>query len=111
MNLASKIGNVLVNGYAQGVDDVKLNQNIKVLTMKLADCKYLTKSYAVKDVVESVQIELNYNNYIEASDLDVVKIPEKNRTLFYETADRLESVMQTLGIEKKDKSLFGGMFG
>lgn len=38
MNLASKIGNVFVNGYAQGVDDVKLNQNIKVLTMKLADC-------------------------------------------------------------------------
>ena len=38
MNLASKIGNVLVNGSPQGVDDVKLNQNIKVLKMKLADC-------------------------------------------------------------------------
>lgn len=72
---------------------------------------YITKSYAVEDVVESVQVELHYSNYIDASDLDLAKVPEKNTTCFYETADKLERVIQALGIEKRDKSLFGGMFG
>jgi len=64
---------------------------------------HITKSYAVKDEVETVQIELRYSNYIEASDLDVAKVPRKNTTLFYETAYRLERVMKKLGIEKEKK--------
>lgn len=72
---------------------------------------YITKSYAIEDVVETVQIELGYSTYIEASDLDIASVPRKNTTLFYETAYRLERVMENLGIEKKDKSIFGGMFG
>ncbi|HIP51908.1 MAG TPA: hypothetical protein EYG94_07465 [Campylobacterales bacterium] len=38
LNLAGKIGNVLVNGYPHGMDGTILNQNIKVLEMKLNDC-------------------------------------------------------------------------
>ena len=38
INLAGKIGNLLVNGYPRGVDEIKLNQNIKVLKMKLHEC-------------------------------------------------------------------------
>ncbi|CAA6800624.1 MAG: Unknown protein, partial [uncultured Sulfurovum sp.] len=30
---------------------------------------------------------------------------------FHEAAFKLEKVFERLGIEKKDKSLFGGMFG
>lgn len=71
---------------------------------------YITKSYAVEDVVETLQIELNYNNYIEASELDTQKVPSRSTTLFHETAFKLERVIERLGIEKKDKSVFGGMF-
>lgn len=71
---------------------------------------YITKSYAVKDIVECIQIELRYTNYIEEYDLDVRKTPRKNTTLFYETAHKLERVFQHIGIEKKDKGIFGGMF-
>ena len=38
LNLASEVANVLVNGYPRGVDEVKLNQNIKVLELKLNEC-------------------------------------------------------------------------
>ena len=72
---------------------------------------YITKSYAIEEVVETIQIELHYSTYIEEFDLDVLQVPAKNTTPFYETATKLERIMQALGIEKKDKSLFGGMFG
>ncbi len=71
---------------------------------------YITKHYAYKDIIETIQIELRYTNYIEACDLDVRHVPEKNTTLFSETALRLERVIEHMGIEKKDKSIFGGMF-
>jgi len=38
LNLASEVANVLVNGYPRGVDEVKLNQNIRVLELKLNEC-------------------------------------------------------------------------
>ena len=38
LNLAGEIGNVLINGYPNRVDESKLNQNIKVLKMKLHEC-------------------------------------------------------------------------
>ena len=56
-----------------------------------------TKNYAVEDEVETIQIELRYSNYIEASDLDVAKVPQKNTILFYEMAHRLERIMKKLG--------------
>jgi len=71
---------------------------------------YITKHYAFEDVIETIQIELRYTNYIEAHDLDVRRKPAKNGMLFYETASRLEKVIEKMGIEKKDKGVFGGMF-
>ena len=62
---------------------------------------YITKSYAVKDIVETIQIELRYTNYIEAHDLDMRYVPNKETTLFHETAIRLERVIGKIGIEKK----------
>jgi len=38
LNLAGKVGNLLVNGYPYGQDGEKLNQKIKVLEMKLSAC-------------------------------------------------------------------------
>jgi PBP1b-binding outer membrane lipoprotein LpoB len=38
LNLAGKIAQITVRGYPLGVDEVKLNQNIKVLKMKLDEC-------------------------------------------------------------------------
>ena len=38
INLASEVLNVVANGYPRGVDEIKLNQNIKVLKMKLDEC-------------------------------------------------------------------------
>ncbi len=92
------------------VFDAFTAQNFNVVKNDVFIGGYITKSYAVKGVVESVQIELRYSNYIDALDLDVAKVPQKNTTLFYETANRLEKVIQALGIEKKDKGVFGGMF-
>ena len=71
---------------------------------------YITKHYAFKDVIETIQIELRYTNYIEACDLDVRRKPSKNGMLFYETTARLEKVIEQMGIEKKDKGMFFGMF-
>ena len=71
---------------------------------------YITKHYAFKDVIETMQIELCYTNYIEACDLDVRRKPSKNGMLFYETAARLEKVIEQMGIEKKDKGVFSGIF-
>ena len=71
---------------------------------------YITKSYAIKDIVETVQIELRYTNYIEPYDLDVRHAPRKNTKLFYETAHKLENVIEKMGIEKRDKGVFAGMF-
>jgi len=109
--LGNRNGTTCSEAFFTKLYDAFSRDNFETVKNDLFIGGYITKSYAVKDVVESVQVELNYNNYIEAADLNVAKIPEKNRALFYETADRLESVMQLLGIEKKDKSLFGGMFG
>ena len=61
---------------------------------------YITKSYAVKEVVEALQIELRYTNYIEAQDLDVRQVPRKETNLFQETSFRLERVFEKIGIEK-----------
>ena len=66
---------------------------------------YITKSYAVKDVVETLQIELRYTNYIEPHELDVRREPSKSSTIFYETAFRLEEVMKKVGIEKSKKNV------
>lgn len=38
LNLAGKIAQITLRGYPLGVDEVKLNQNIKVLKMKLYEC-------------------------------------------------------------------------
>ncbi|CAA6816653.1 MAG: Unknown protein [uncultured Sulfurovum sp.] len=38
LNLAGEIAQVVANGYPVGVDEVKLNQTIKVLKMKLDEC-------------------------------------------------------------------------
>ena len=38
LNLAGKIANTVVNGYPLGKDESILNQNLKVLKMKLEDC-------------------------------------------------------------------------
>ena len=61
---------------------------------------YISKSYAVKDVVEALQIELRYTNYIEPEDLDIRQAPRKKTNLFEETAARLEKVFKKVGIEK-----------
>ena len=63
---------------------------------------YITKSYTIKDMVETLQIELRYTNYIEPHELDVRHAPTKNSTLFFETAYRLERVFERIGIEKND---------
>ena len=63
---------------------------------------YITKSYAIQDIVETLQIELRYSNYIEADELDVRKTPSRETTLFYETAFRLERVFEKIGIEKRE---------
>ena len=63
---------------------------------------YITKSYAIKDVVETLQIELRYSNYIEEHDLDIRQKPNMSTTLFAQTALRLEEVMKKVGIEKKE---------
>jgi N-formylglutamate amidohydrolase len=63
---------------------------------------YITKSYAVKEVVEALQIELRYTNYIEPQDLDVRQVPRKETNLFQETAFRLERVFEKIGIEKSE---------
>jgi N-formylglutamate amidohydrolase len=65
---------------------------------------YITKSYAVENVVEALQIELRYTNYIEPQDLDVRQVPRKETNLFQETAFRLESVFTKVGIEKMEAS-------
>jgi len=65
---------------------------------------YITQRYAIKDVVETLQIELRYSNYIEAHELDVRKIPSLNSNLFDETSFRLEKVMEKIGVEKKDSN-------
>jgi len=61
---------------------------------------YITKSYAVQEVVEALQIELRYTNYIEPQDLDVRQVPRKETNLFEETSFRLERVFEKIGIEK-----------
>ena len=63
---------------------------------------YITKRYAIKDVVETLQIELRYTNYIESHELDVRKAPRLDTNLFDETSFRLERVMQKIGVEKKE---------
>ena len=63
---------------------------------------YITKRYAIKDVVETLQIELRYSNYIEAHELDVRKAPRLDSNLFYKTSFRLEKVMEKIGIEKRN---------
>jgi len=63
---------------------------------------YITKRYAIKDIVETLQIELRYSNYIEAHELDVRKVPRLDSNIFYETSFRLEKVMKKIGIEKRD---------
>jgi len=64
---------------------------------------YITRSYAVKEVVEALQIELRYTNYIEPQDLDVRQVPRKETNLFEETAFKLERVFEKVGIEKLEK--------
>jgi len=61
---------------------------------------YISKSYAVKDVVECLQIELRYTNYLESEDLDVRVVPRKNTNLFQEASVRLEMVFEKVGVEK-----------
>ena len=63
---------------------------------------YITKRYAIKDIVETLQIELRYTNYIEAHELDVRKAPRLDTNLFDETSFRLEKVMQKIGVEKRE---------
>ncbi|CAA6816661.1 MAG: N-formylglutamate amidohydrolase [uncultured Sulfurovum sp.] len=109
--LGNRNGTTCSNAFFTQIFDAFKSENFDVVKNDVFIGGYITQSYAVEEVVESVQIELGYSNYIEASELNVPKVPQKNTTLFYETADRLERVIQALGIEKKDKSLFGGMFG
>jgi len=61
---------------------------------------YITKSYAIKDMVETLQIELRYTNYIEPHELDKRQTPTIGTTLFYETVFRLERVFKKAGIYK-----------
>jgi len=70
---------------------------------------YITQSYAIKDVVETLQIELRYTTYIEEYELDVRRKPSCNTTLFYETAFRLEEVFKKIGIEKKEKDALANL--
>jgi N-formylglutamate amidohydrolase len=65
---------------------------------------YITKSYAVENVVEALQIELRYTNYIEPQDLDVRQVPRKETNLFEETAFRLERVFEKIGIKKLEEN-------
>lgn len=64
---------------------------------------YITKQYAMKDIVETLQIELHYSNYLEAEDLDMRQVPRAKTTLFYETAFRLERVFEKVGIYKQEE--------
>jgi N-formylglutamate amidohydrolase len=64
---------------------------------------YITKRYAIKDMVETLQIELRYTNYIEAHELDIRKAPRLDSNLFYETSFRLEKVMEKIGVEKREQ--------
>jgi len=66
---------------------------------------YITKSYAIKDVVETLQIELRYTNYLEEGDLDMRQTPREKTTLFYETALRLERVFEHVGIYKMEEEV------
>ena len=61
---------------------------------------YITKSYAIKDMVETLQIELRYTNYIEHHELEKRHAPTIGTTLFYETAFKLERVFEKAGIYK-----------
>lgn len=69
---------------------------------------YITKSYAIPNMVETLQIELRYSNYIEPHELDVRRRPSIETTLFHETASRLERVFEKVGIysieEEKEKT-------
>ena len=38
LNLAGKVGNLIVNGYPYGEDGDRLNQKIKVLELKFREC-------------------------------------------------------------------------
>jgi len=62
---------------------------------------YISKNYAIKGVVETLQIELRYTNYIEEHELDIQKTPSRYSSLFKETSLRLEEVFNEIGIEKK----------
>jgi len=78
------------------------SEGFKTIKNKVFIGGYITKKYAIKNVVETLQIELRYTNYIEADELDVRKPPRLDSNLFYETSFRLEKVMEKIGIEKKD---------
>ena len=64
---------------------------------------YITKSYAIPKMVETLQIELRYTNYIESHELDKREAPNRQTTLFYETAFKLERVFEKAGIYKIEK--------
>ena len=64
---------------------------------------YITKSYAIPNVVETLQIELRYTNYIEPQELDIRSSPRSETTLFYETAFRLENVFEQVGVYKREE--------
>ena len=72
---------------------------------------YITKHYALEDIVETLQIELRYTTYIEEHELDIRQKPSQASTLFYETAYKLEEVFNVLDIKKEEKDALFSMTG
>ena len=70
------------------------SENFEVVKNNVFIGGHITKSYAVENVVETLQIELRYTNYIEEDELDIRRVPSKDSELFFKTALRLERVMR-----------------
>ena len=74
------------------------SENFEVVKNNVFIGGHITKSYTVENMVETLQIELRYTNYIEEHELDVRSVPSKDSKLFCEMAVRLERVMMGMGI-------------
>lgn len=83
------------------VEEAFVNSGFETVKNEVFIGGYISKHYAVKDVVETLQIELRYTNYIEEHELDLRRNPSSYSTLFTETSLRLEEVFKQIGIEKK----------
>ncbi len=79
------------------------SEGFKIAKNKVFIGGYITKSYAIQEMVETLQIELRYSNYIEAHELDQRHAPSKSSSPFYETSYRLERVFEKIGVEKREQ--------